>query len=133
MTVCAPDGDLFGLFLLLSSTSGETILVVTFFVFPSILFHLNTLCEKCCQRDFMEPTFIQNTEVKNGTEIIMLFIEIKRIILFNEISEVQKLLVTLFYLMTMKGMEGINQRRANVLEEKMTAGYWRLTNFFISL
>ena len=63
----------------------------------------------------------------------MLFIEIKRIILFNEISEVQKLLVMLFYLMTMKGMEGINQRRANVLEEKMTAGYWRLTNFFISL
>ena len=87
--MCAPDGDLFGLFLLLSSTSGETILVVTFFVFPSILFHLNTLCEKCCQRDFMEPTFIQNTEIKNGTEIMMLFNEIKRVmLLFNEISKI---------------------------------------------
>ena len=47
-----------GLFLPPSSASADTSLVVMFFVSLSILFHLNTLRDKFCQRDLIEPTFV---------------------------------------------------------------------------
>ena len=54
------------LFLPPSSASADASLVVMFFVSLSILFHLNTLRDKFCQRDLIEPTFVKNIELKLG-------------------------------------------------------------------
>ena len=55
--LCLPDGDLSGLFPSPSSLSADASLVRMFLVSLSILFHLNTLREKFCQRDLIDPTF----------------------------------------------------------------------------
>ena len=54
--LCLRDGDLSGLFPPPPSVSADANLMI-FLVSLSILFHLNTLREKFCQRDLIDPTF----------------------------------------------------------------------------
>ena len=61
--LCLPDGDLSGLLPSPSSLSADASLVRMFLVSLSILFHLNTLREKFCQRDLIDPTFTLHTIV----------------------------------------------------------------------